>query len=537
MKNGIFSVCFAAALLSIGISATAADVKVKNGTGTVTVTGQTEPDSMIGLQVLEKDKEWDDFEKSGYSEKMIKYNDQTAADAEGMFSFDFVLDGESGKYKVYIAYSKQDGEEVDVNFINAEEMKSFLQSLNALAKSGDKDGFYTQLCQNDWLSDNTTDALRQSINYRSMSDLLCQYTANNPLSIDTEPIATVVFNTFVAIEAEHEGKLHGVISCLDSLYHNDKLEYWIDFISEKKNAVDYMESVLNNRKPGDPEEFDRALTEAVILSVVRYSVGYENTKKVMQEFDDYLEIGKKDDSVYKTLAGNSYSSVAALKEAAGTKVNTGGITGGGAGGGKGSGSGKMPAGTYTGNNADNKKPSRISLPFIDIDDVSWANEAITALYDKGLIRGKTDTRFYPNDFITREEFVKMTVIAKNIAPSIRESAFSDVSLDAWYNGYVNAGVEANLIQGIDDGKFGSGMNISRQDIATILYRMTQLPYSGNTASFEDMDAVADYAVNAVSALKENEIVSGTDEGKFEPESNATRAEAAKMLYGVLKYLN
>ena len=287
MKNGFFSVCFAAALLSIGISATAAEVKVNNGTGTVTVTGQTEPDSMIGLQVLDKDKEWDDFEKSGYSEKMIKHNDQTASDAEGMFSFDFVLDGESGKYKVYIAYSKQDGEEVDVNFINAEEMKSFLQSLNALAKSGDKDGFYTQLCQNDWLS---------------------EYVANNPLSLDTEPIATVVFNTFVAIEAEHEGKLHGVISCLDSLYHNDKLEYWIDFISEKKNAVDYMESVLNNRKPANPKEFDRALTEAVILSVVRYSVGYENTKKVMQEFDDYLEIGKKDDSVYKTLAGNSYSS-------------------------------------------------------------------------------------------------------------------------------------------------------------------------------------------------------------------------------------
>ena len=49
MKNGIFSVCFAAALLSIGISATAAEVKVENGTGTVTVTGQTEPDSMIGV--------------------------------------------------------------------------------------------------------------------------------------------------------------------------------------------------------------------------------------------------------------------------------------------------------------------------------------------------------------------------------------------------------------------------------------------------------------------------------------------------------
>ena len=108
--------------------------------------------------------------------------------------------------------------------------------------------------------------------------------------------------------------------------------------------------------------------------------------------------------------------------------------------------------------------------------------------------------------------------------------FSDANGD-WYTPYIAAAAQNGLVTGREDGTFGVGDNITRQDMAVIIFRAL-----GSNASeiheFTDSADISGYAVEAVSALYNMGIISGYTDGSFGPKDNATRAEAAKMLYGV-----
>ena len=82
--------------------------------------------------------------------------------------------------------------------------------------------------------------------------------------------------------------------------------------------------------------------------------------------------------------------------------------------------------------------------------------------------------------------------------------------------------------------FGIGDNVTRQDMAVIIFRAAQLKASEKTAGFSDFEKISDYAKEAVSALYSAKVLSGTGNGNFEPVKFATRAEAAKMIYEALK---
>lgn len=535
MVKKIFPIWILTIFLILGPTAFAAEVTVDYSSGIVTVNGKSEANSMIGIQVLREGIQWEAFENAGYSASMIEYNDQTAADEAGRFSFRFAIGGESADYKAYLAYSMESGEALDIHFIDTEDVARVLQTLNAAARNDDKELFYIELSANTGLFGTATDVLRNTIDFRAASDRLCEYAKSSPLQADGTPPAAAVYHSYIAAEAAREGKLRSLMSYVDDLYYSSELDEWIALVSEKTGAPAHMEAVLNQSKPETLEGFADSMTDAAVLAVIRYSGGYENTQRIMKAFDNYLKIGTLKNSDYKKLAGKNYTSVDELKKAA---AGLGGQDSGSRpSGGTGGSVGGIPGGKYEPAETQQPGMQEIKIPFIDIDDVSWANEAITALYDRGLIRGKTAARFYPNDLITREEFVKMVVIAKNLQPVPGAGRFADVPADAWYSGYVNAGVENGLVMGMDDSRFGSGMNISRQDIAVMLYRMAKLPDTGADVMFSDMDEAADYAAEAIAALAENKIISGTDSGRFAPAESATRAEAAKMLYGILDYLS
>ena len=99
---------------------------------------------------------------------------------------------------------------------------------------------------------------------------------------------------------------------------------------------------------------------------------------------------------------------------------------------------------------------------------------------------------------------------------------------------------AGVVNGISDDMFGIGQNITRQDMCVMLYRIGK--YVGGyfddtteaTEKFGDDSEISDYASEAVYALKAREIINGVDEYNFAPLNTATRAEAAKMIYGMIK---
>lgn len=210
----------------------------------------------------------------------------------------------------------------------------------------------------------------------------------------------------------------------------------------------------------------------------------------------------------------------------------GGSTGGGGyGGGMTAGYGSNDNSSNTNSNTNSGSMTVPAEGFSDLGDVAWASEAISALSNLGIINGMGDGLFSPQSTVTREQFAKMIVGVMGYSVDQAASTnFSDAN-GAWYTPYIAAAVNNGIITGRDNGTFGVGENITRQDMAVIIYRALNLS-GADIHEFTDSVQISDYAVSAVSALYNMGIISGYTDGSFGPKDNATRAEAAKMLYSV-----
>lgn len=190
------------------------------------------------------------------------------------------------------------------------------------------------------------------------------------------------------------------------------------------------------------------------------------------------------------------------------------------------------------------KPADISdlqIQFTDIDDVSWAKTDILSLAMKGIVNGKTKTVFAPNDHISREEYSKIMSLAFGFYDENAMAEFNDISTEDWSYRYIASMYKEGCITGYPDGSFGGKNNISRQDIAVILYRLMQknkyLPQLDSVAnSFGDYEEIDDYAKNAVLMLSHEGVINGSD-GNFNPKQSATRAEVCVIVNRALNYIN
>ena len=175
--------------------------------------------------------------------------------------------------------------------------------------------------------------------------------------------------------------------------------------------------------------------------------------------------------------------------------------------------------------------------FTDLEDASWAREAIEYLAKNKVVAGYTDGRFGPNDNVTREAFVKMLLDASGLFEKGYTSAFSDVVSGAWYAEYVACAESKNIVSGVSADRFGVGETLTRQDMAVIIVRALEM--QGREISdrrayedFSDKDMIADYAMSAVEALYCANLINGMGDGSFAPSASLTRAQAAKVIYDV-----
>ena len=159
------------------------------------------------------------------------------------------------------------------------------------------------------------------------------------------------------------------------------------------------------------------------------------------------------------------------------------------------------------------------------------------MYEAGIINGMEEGIFNPAGQVTREQFCKMVVALFDIPAKASTTAFGDVKSDAWYAPYITAAVQAGYVQGQSNEYFGIGESIMRQDMAVILYRALGDQNSKVVLNFSDKENIASYAEDAISELVGLGILNGYEDGSFQPRGTATRAEAAKMIYGIYQYLN
>lgn len=177
-----------------------------------------------------------------------------------------------------------------------------------------------------------------------------------------------------------------------------------------------------------------------------------------------------------------------------------------------------------------------STRFKDLNGYSWAEEYIDALAEKGIISGTSQDTFAPGNNVKREEFVKVIVNLFGYDTTNATCNFTDVKTTDWHYKYVAAATKAGIINGVGDNKFGTGSNITRQDICVILYRvLNDKGYTVNetktgSMNFTDLNEISDYAKDAVEKLYKAEIINGMDDKHFAPKNFATRAQMAKLAY-------
>lgn len=175
--------------------------------------------------------------------------------------------------------------------------------------------------------------------------------------------------------------------------------------------------------------------------------------------------------------------------------------------------------------------------FTDIESAAWAKEAIGALAYEGVVSGYEDGAIRPNNEITRDEFVKLLVCALSFEVDANAvNTYSDIQSGAWQVPYVMAASKAGVVSGTGALTFGSGETITRQDMATMIYRAVlnlklTLP-TGNMVAFKDAEMISGYALEAVNKLSAAGVISGMGNDSYAPGACATRAQAISMLYSV-----
>ena len=93
-----------------------------------------------------------------------------------------------------------------------------------------------------------------------------------------------------------------------------------------------------------------------------------------------------------------------------------------------------------------------------------------------------------------------------------------------------------MVNGVDGVSFGAGSFVTRQDAAVMIYRyLKSTGYEFTTAGddFADIDSCADYAKEAIKALKNSGLISGNGDNTFNPKESLTRAQAAVMIYNII----
>ena len=156
------------------------------------------------------------------------------------------------------------------------------------------------------------------------------------------------------------------------------------------------------------------------------------------------------------------------------------------------------------------------------------------LAEKGVVKGRTETQFAPLENVTRAEFAKMLAAAAGVSEeSGKAPSFTDVAVSSWYAPYVAWAEEAGIVNG-SNGRFRPSDKITKQEMAVMIQRYAQavnaeIPQMEAGITFLDDASIAGYAKQAVYQLQKAGVVSGDINGKFYPQSSATRAQAAKML--------
>ena len=173
------------------------------------------------------------------------------------------------------------------------------------------------------------------------------------------------------------------------------------------------------------------------------------------------------------------------------------------------------------------------LPFTDVSENTWYYDAVTFVYNEGMMSGTGGASFAPATNLSRA-MIAQVLFNLESAPTGTLSAFEDVASGSWYYDAVNWAAAQSIVTGYGDGTFGPEEDITREQMAAILYRYAQYKEyisveKGDLSAFSDGDTVSDWAKAAMEWAVGNGVLSGKGNNLLDPTGTASRAEVAQIL--------
>ena len=173
-------------------------------------------------------------------------------------------------------------------------------------------------------------------------------------------------------------------------------------------------------------------------------------------------------------------------------------------------------------------------PFVDVNDTDWFYEDVAYTFCRGILKGMDETHFQPQTAVTRG-MVATVLHRLEECPEAPEADFVDVNPARYYGAAVAWAQAKGLVKGYGDGTFRPNQAITRQELATILYRYAafrgeDVSARANLEAFEDRTLIQPYAQDAMSWAVAAGLVEGVTETSLAPKGIALRCQLAALLH-------
>lgn len=181
---------------------------------------------------------------------------------------------------------------------------------------------------------------------------------------------------------------------------------------------------------------------------------------------------------------------------------------------------------------DDGETEEPGLPFADVPDGIWYEEAVRFVYDNGIMQGTAEGQFTPYGVTTRGTIVTMLYRLEG-EPAVTGSDFADVADGQFYSNAVAWASANGIVSGYGNGSFGPSDNVTREQMAVILHNYAvfkgyDVSASGDLSVFTDSGAISSWAQESMAWAVGSGLMSGKGSGVLDPSGTATRAELAQM---------
>ena len=175
----------------------------------------------------------------------------------------------------------------------------------------------------------------------------------------------------------------------------------------------------------------------------------------------------------------------------------------------------------------------VSAAFSDVDTNLWYHQAICFAVKKGIMQGVSGNKFAPDATLTRAQLAQILYNLEGKPEASGELPFTDVAEGAWYRDAVLWAYNEGIVSGKSETAFAPNENITREALCLMLYRYAGSPKASGSLSAPDKKSVSSWAKTAVIWATREKVINGDSRGNLNPQGNATRAQVAQIFMNYL----